>query len=156
MRKDVLPEEIKELVSNILRDNAAEPVDITYKREGAVRILRILADKEGGITIDECAKLNRIISDTMDKEGFIDENYVLEISSPGLDRPLKTKKDFLRLKGKKIHAYTYEPIDGKREIIGVLEGVEGDNITIFDKKAKLTKVPLNKISKATFDYKSLV
>ena len=156
MQKDVLLDRIKNIVSNILSDNGIELADITYKREGHTRVLRILADKEGGITIDECARMNEIISEALDKEDFIEENYLLEISSPGLDRPLKTKKDFLRVKGKKIRIHTYESIDDKREFVGVLEAVEDDNITVSDENAKLTKVPLDKISKATFDYKSLL
>ncbi len=156
MQKDIVLDRIKEIVSKILCDNNIELVDITYKREGRVMVLRILADKEGGITVDECARMNEIISETMDREDFIDEKYSLEVSSPGLDRLLKTKKDFLRVKGKRIRVHTYEPIDGKKEFVGILEAVDDDNIAVSDKDARLIKMPLNKISKATFDYKSLL
>ena len=156
MQNDALLDRIRETVSNILRDNAIELVNITYKKEGHVRVLRILADKDVGITIDECARMNGVIGEILDKEDFIGENYILEVSSPGLDRPLKTKNDFLKIKGKRIRVHTYEPIEGKKEFVGVLEAVDDDNIAISDKNAKLTKMPLNKISKATFDYKSLI
>ncbi len=156
MQNDTLLNRIRETVSNILRDNAIELVGITYKKKGHVRVLRILADKDAGITIDECAKMNGVIAEVLDKEDFIDENYILEVSSPGLDRPLKTKNDFLKIKGKRIRVHIYEPIEGKKEFVGVLVAVDDDNIAISDKNAKLTKMPLNKISKATFDYKSLI
>ena len=156
MEKDAASDRLKDAVSNILRGNGIELVDMTFKKEGGVRFLRILADKEGGITVDECAKLNGIIGEALDGEGAISEKYILEVSSPGLDRPLKTKEDFLRLKGKRIRVHTYEPIEGKREFAGVLEAVEDDNISVSEKGSKLTKMPLNKISKATFDYKSLL
>ena len=156
MQEDIAFDRIKDLVSEILRDNKIELVDITYKREGSSKVLRVLADKESGITVEECARMNTVISEALDKDNIIDEKYLLEVSSPGLDRHLKTINDFLRIKGKKIRAHTYEPIDGKKEFLGVLETAEDDSISMRDENAKLIKIPLNKISKATFDYKSLI
>ncbi len=156
MQNDILLDRIKDIVANILRDNGIELVDITYKKRQSIRALRILADKESGITADECARMNEIIGEVLDKEDFIGEKYILEVSSPGLDRPLKTKKDFLRIKGKKIRIHTYELIDGRREFVGILQAVEDDGISVIGEDVKLAKVPYSKISKATFDYKSLV
>ena len=156
MKEDILFEKIKETASNVLRDNGIELVDMIYRREGSVMVLRVLADMESGITIDECARMNEAIGEVLDKGDVIPEKYILEVSSPGLDRPLKTKKDFLRLKGKRIRIHAYEPIEGRKEFVGLLESVEEDNIAISDENSKLTKIPLNKISKAIFDYKSLL
>jgi ribosome maturation factor RimP len=156
MQKDTLLEKVKDIVSDIFRDERIELVDISYRRERGRRVLRILADTENGITVDECARMNEVIGEALDAENLMEENYLLEVSSPGLDRPLKTHKDFLRIKGKKIHVHTYEAIEGKKEFVGVLEGVEDDNISLSCEQEKLTKVPLSKIAKATLDYKSLI
>lgn len=155
MQEDSVFEKAREIVSNILNDNKIELVEMTYRREGGRRVLRILVDTEGGISIDECAKLNEIIGETLDAQDIINEHYILEVSSPGLDRPLKSKNDFLRLKGKRIRAHTYEPIAGKREFAGVLEVVSDDSIGILE-DAHMITIPLDKISKATFDYLNLI
>ena len=140
MKEDVLFDMIKDIVSNTLRGNGIGLVDITYRKEGRLMVLRILADKKGGITIDECAKMNETIGETLDKEDFIPEKYILEVSSPGMDRPLKTKEDFLRLLGKRLRVHTYEPIEGRREFAGALEGVEGDSIAVSCGNSKSTKI----------------
>ena len=152
MQKDILLDKIKDIVSNIFRDKRIELVDVTYKGKGSTKVLRILADTEKGITVDECAKMNEIVGEALDREDFIDENYILEISSPGLDRPLKTKRDFLRIKSKRIRVYTFAPIDEKKEFIGTLQTVADSSITVFDNDTKLIKIPFDKISKATLDY----
>ncbi len=156
MAKDSLQDRVKDIVCAALRDNGAELVDMTHRKEGKRKVLRVLADKEAGITVEECARMNEIIGEALDKEDFMDEYYILEVSSPGLDRPLKTKADFLRIKGKRVRVHTYEPIDGRREFAGILEAVEDDSIGVYEENAKLIKMPLSKISKATFDYKSLI
>lgn len=156
MQKDELLTRIRDIVSNIFDEHKIELVDMTYRREGGVKVLRILADKDNGITVDECAKMNEIVGETLNREDFINENYVLEISSPGLDRPLKTKKDFARVKGKRIRVYTFAPIDEKKEFVGALETVDEDNITVSSDNAKFTKIPIDKISKATLDLKNLI
>lgn len=156
MQDEDLLNKIRDIVSNIFRDNKMELVDITYRREGGVKVLRILADTETGITADECARMNELIGEALDKEDFIDESYILEISSPGLDRPLKTKQDFMRIKGKRIRVYTYTPIDKKKEFIGILEAVDDSSITVSDDSTKLTNIPFDKISKATLDYKDIL
>jgi len=151
MQDEYLLNKIQEIASNIFRDNKIELVAITFRREGGVRVLRILADKENGITVDECAMMNKIVGEALDREDFINENYVLEISSPGLDRPLKTKGDFFRIKGKRIHLFTFVPIAGKKEFIGEVDSVDDTGITVH-KDAELTKIPFDKISKATLDF----
>jgi ribosome maturation factor RimP len=129
---------------------------MTYRKEGSRKVLRILADKGGSITLEECARMNEIIGGALDSADFMEDNYILEVSSPGLDRPLKTRADFERIKGKRIRAHTYEPVDGKRELAGVLQAVEDDSIIVSDEGGKQIKIQLDKISKATFDYKSLI
>jgi len=156
MRDEHLLNKIRDIISGIFRENKIELIDITYKRETGRKVLKILADTESGITMDECAKMNEIIGEVLNRENFIDENYILEISSPGLDRPLRTKQDYLRIKGKRIRVYTFALIDGRKEFVGSLKTVDDNNITISSDDARLTNIPLDKISKATLDYKSLI
>ena len=100
MAKDALTDRVKDIIAPILGDNQIELVGITYKKEGSRKVLRILADKAEGITLEECARMNETISEVLDKADFMEDNYILEVSSPGLDRPLKTKADFLRIRAR--------------------------------------------------------
>lgn len=152
MQKEELLTRIRDMVSSIFDENKIELVDLTYRKEGGVKVVRILADTESGITVDECAKMNEVVGEILDREDFMDENYILEISSPGLDRHLKTKNDFARVKGRRIRVRTFVPIYEKKEFVGTLETVEDGSITLFDDNSKLTKIPLDKISKTTLDF----
>lgn len=156
MQKTELLEKIKATTTGVLNDSNIELIDIVYRREGKRRILRILADTETGITMGECAKMNGLIGEVLDKEGLIDESYILEVSSPGLDRPLRTKGDFLRMKGKKIRIYTYVPIEGKKEFLGAVQVADDAEVTILGDDTIITKIPLDKISKALLNYESLL
>lgn len=148
-------ERVRTMVSGMLAGQGIELVDVTYKRQGGARVLKALVDKEGGITLEECARLNGYIGAALDEGEVIGEHYILEVSSPGLDRPLKTERDFKRLIGKRVLVHTYEPIGGRRELSGVLKDVRQDGISVSEKGAEAVKIPLSKISKATFDYKGL-
>lgn len=98
---------------------------------GATRILQIMADKpEGGIEVDHCGDISTAVSAVLDVEDPIEENYVLEVSSPGIDRPLTRLKDFEMWKGWEARIETTELIDGRRRFKGMLAGVEGDEVLI--------------------------
>lgn len=152
MQKEELLTRIRDKVSNVFDENKVELVDLTYRKEGGVKVLRILVDTESGITVEECAKMNEVVGEALDREDFMDENYILEVSSPGLDRPLKTKNDFARIKGKRIRVHTFVPIDEKKEFVGILETVDDEGIAVFVKDTKSVDIPLDKISKATLDF----
>ena len=142
-------ERVKELISSYLEENNIELVDITYKREqGGVMMLRLLADTPEGITIAECEELNNYISEALDKEDVIGERFLLEVSSPGLDRPIVTDRDFVRVMGKELDIRIYEPIDGKREHQGKLIGMDKENVVI-ESGGISTVIPRAKIAKAT-------
>ena len=110
MGKGSVTESIEELVTPITEENRLELVDVEYKKEGKNWFLRIFIDKEGGVTVDDCTRVSREIEDLIDVEEVVPTSYVLEVSSPGLDRPLKKEKDFLRFKGKRAQVTTYTPI----------------------------------------------
>ena len=141
--KEMIIEKVKDLTSNLLRDKAIELVDIIYRREQGGMVLRLLVDKEGGITLGECSDLNSKIGDMLESEDIIFDKYTLEVSSPGLDRLLKTKRDFERVIGKKVRVHTYAPVNDKRDCEGVVSKVDDEKVVIGE-----VGIPLEKISKA--------
>lgn len=140
---------VKELATSLLEEKAIALVDITYKRQGPSTVLKLIVDKKDGVTVDECAWVSQKLGDALDKDNIITEKYVLEVSSPGLDRPLKAKKDFERVKGQLARINTYGPIEDKREHIGKVFSCDEEFVTIEVKDTNaVTKIPLNKIAKA--------
>jgi len=156
MRKEEILAKVRDTVLRIFGEKDIELVDMTYRREGNTNVLRILADTRDGITVDECARMNVILGEALDRENCMDENYVLEISSPGLDRPLKTQKDYSRVIGKRVQVYTYAPIQDRKEFNGSLESVDESGVTISSHDCVSTRIPFDKISKATLDYKNIM
>ncbi|MDP3790352.1 MAG: ribosome maturation factor RimP [Candidatus Omnitrophota bacterium] len=152
MQKNDIIDKIKVIISNILQRNGIELIDITYRRESGGNVLRISADTENGITIGECAKMNEVISEALDESNIIEDKYILEVSSPGLDRPLKTKNDFLRAKGKKIRVHTYMPIDNKKEFIGNLEDANEKEASVLTDSGTRVSISFDKISSARLDF----
>ena len=104
--------------------------DVEYVKEGGTWYLRAYIDKPGGILVDDCEAVSRELSDLLDEEDFIEEAYILEVSSPGLGRPLKKEKDFLRSIGKEIEIRTYRMIDGQKEFRGILKEFDKHTVTI--------------------------
>ncbi|MFA6609692.1 MAG: ribosome maturation factor RimP [Candidatus Omnitrophota bacterium] len=138
---------VKELIAGYLADHGIELVEIIYRREQEGMVLRLLVDTPQGITIQECEELNKYIGDTLDKEDFISDHYIIEVSSPGLDRPIVTDRDFERSMGKELTISLYEPISGNRRHEGKLVETDKDNIAI-DSGGVKTILPRNKIAKA--------
>jgi ribosome maturation factor RimP len=125
-----IEEKVTELVTPLIEENHLELVDVEYVKEGSDYYLRIYADKEGGITIGDCERVNRAMSDIMDENDFIKEAYILEVSSPGLTRPLKKDKDFARSIGKLVEVKTFKKIDDFKEFEGELLAYDDESITI--------------------------
>jgi ribosome maturation factor RimP len=144
-----LTEELKVLIEGYLKEQGLELVEFTCRYEGRDLVLRILADRpEGGITLEECAGINANIGSLLDERGVLQQPYLLEVSSPGIDRPMKTKKDFLRQAGKEARILLREPVNGKWEMQGAIKGAD-DNSVYIDIQGSAVEVPLSKISKAT-------
>ena len=114
----------------VLEEHHFELVDVEYVKEGGSWYLRAYIDKPGGITVDDCEAVSRVLSDRLDEEDFIEESYILEVSSPGLGRPLKKEKDYIRNMGELIEIRTYRPIDKQKEFLGVLKAYDDDTVTI--------------------------
>lgn len=141
----------KELVQPILDERDLELVDIEYVKEGKNWYLRLYIDKEGGIDITECGIVSEQLSDKLDEADPIKDPYFLEVSSPGVERPLKKKEDFEKNLNKNMYIKLYEAIDGEKEYEGILKEFKNDILTLEYKvktRKKLVEIPYEKIAKA--------
>ena len=141
----------EELVQPILQESNLELVDIEYVKEGKNWFLRVYIDKDGGIDITECGRVSEQLSEQLDKHDPIKDPYFLEVSSPGAERPLKRKQDFLKYLNQPIYVKLYEPIDGTKEYQGMLLNFADDTVTMEYKektRKKQVEIPYNKIAKA--------
>ncbi|GAA0298484.1 ribosome maturation factor RimP [Gracilibacillus halotolerans] len=148
----------EELVTPILTKMDLELVDIVFEKEGANSFLRVYIDKAGGVDIEECSKVSEQLSEKLDEADPITEAYFLEVSSPGVERPLKKKEDFQAHVGSYVYIKSFEPISGEKEFTGTIKEFENDTIylTYKDKtKEKEVEIPFAKVAKAhlavTFD-----
>ena len=113
-----------------------ELVDVEYVKEAGNWYLRFYIDKEGGITVDDCEAVSRIFSDQLDELDFIEDAYIMEVSSPGLGRPLKKEKDYARSMGKEVEIRTYRPINKEKEFYGILSAYDESSVTITTEEQK--------------------
>ncbi len=129
-KRDTYESRTEALLLPIMEANQFELVDVEYVKEGSNWYLRAYIDKEGGISIDDCELVSRALSDLLDQEDFIEEAYILEVSSPGLLRPIKKDKDFQRNVGKEIEVHLFKMMDKKKELIGILTAFDADTLTL--------------------------
>lgn len=125
----------EKLLLPVTEENGVEIYDVEYVKEGGDWYLRAYIDKEGGVTIEDCEKVSRAISDIMDREDFIEDKYILEVSSPGLGRALKKDKHLARSIGEEVEVKTYKPIEKQKEFAGILKAFDEESITIETKEA---------------------
>jgi ribosome maturation factor RimP len=146
-RQEIITE-LKNIIGEYLRVQGLDLVDLIYRYEGQGLTLRVLTDRPcGGINLKECSHLNYEISRILDEKGILETRYILEISSPGLDRPLKTKSDFERCINRKARFFLSEPINSKIELEGIITKVE-NNAVYIDIEGEATQIPLIKLTKA--------
>lgn len=130
LKKADIEQRCEALVTPIIDENHFELVDVEYVKEGADYYLRVYADKEGGITIDDCVLISRALEQKLDEEDLIPDAYILEVSSPGLGRPLKKDKDFKRSIGREVDLKLYQAMDGEKEFTGTLKAYDAETVTI--------------------------
>jgi ribosome maturation factor RimP len=141
-------EAVEKLAKPILEQEGLELVDIEYKKEGTQWFLRIFIDREERpVDLDDCSRVSEKLSDVLDEADPIPGAYILEVSSPGAERPLKKEKDFHKAVGKNVHITTYEPIEGQKVFDGVLTQYDGTQLTVQEKK-KSFQIPIEKVAKA--------
>lgn len=129
-KKETYEAKAEALLAPILDSFGFELVDVEYVKEGSNWYLRGYIDKDGGITVEDCADVSRIFNDKLDEEDFIEDSYIMEISSPGLGRPLKKEKDYVRSMGKELEIRTYRAVEREKEFYGILTGYDADSVTI--------------------------
>ena len=141
---------VKELTQTLLDNSNIELVDIEYRGEGRGKVLRIYIDKENGVTIDDCADLSRELSVLLDINDVIADRYTLEVSSPGLRRPLKKKKDFKRFEGNLVLIKTNELINNRKVFKGILKKCFEDHL-VMEVDGESYEIPFFEIKKANLE-----
>ncbi len=129
-RREEYEQKTEQLLEPIVTELEFELVDVEYVKEGGTWYLRAYIDKPGGITVDDCEAVSRRFSDILDREDYIEDSYVFEVSSPGLGRPLKKEKDFKRSIGEEVEIRTYRAIDRQKEFTGILTRYDESTVTI--------------------------
>ena len=129
-KREDFEQRTEELLIPILEKYEFELVDVEYVKEAGTWYLRAYIDKPGGIAINDCEVVSRELSDLLDQKDFIDDSYILEVSSPGLGRPLKKERDFARSIGAEVEIRTYRMVEGRKEFTGVLEEYDSESVTV--------------------------
>lgn len=131
--------EVEKIVEELLENTALELVAVDYVKERDW-YLRVFIDKEGGVDLDDCQDLSRKLEELLDAQDIIKTSYILEVSSPGLDRELKKPRDFQREMGKDIDVSLFAPLDGKKVVTGPLSAYDGETINVGDMAISMDKV----------------
>jgi ribosome maturation factor RimP len=143
-----LVENIKQSTSYLFTDSGFVLVELRAFRKNRKVNLRFLVDRStGGITLNECAQLNSQIGEIIDRKQLLEESYILEVSSPGADRPLVSLDDFSRSIGRNVRLFLREPINNKTELTGSIKGIEAEEV-IFLVESECIRVPIDNIAKA--------
>jgi ribosome maturation factor RimP len=147
----VVAKRVTSLLEPILDEMGFELVDVEYLSNYGKWVLRLYIDKETGVTIDDCVRVSREIGDIIDVKGVVTHEYTLEVSSPGIDRPLRKEKDFVGAVGKKVKVRTITPMNGRRNFIGYLKDFENGTIYI-EMDGGSVALPWAEVDKANLVY----
>lgn len=129
-KRETYEQKTEELLMPLIEQHRFELVDVEYVKEGGSWYLRAYIDKPGGITVDDCEVISRALSDLLDEHDFIEDAYILEVSSPGLGRPLKKDKDFARSIGEEIEIRTFRAVSHQKDFTGILKEYDKEKIVI--------------------------
>ena len=153
-KRETYEQRTEELISPIIEQNQFELVDVEYVKEGGTWYLRAYIDKPGGITVDDCEVVSRALSDLLDKHDFIEDAYVLEVSSRGLGRPLKKEKDFARSIGEEVDVRTFRAISHQKEFTGILRDYDKEKIVLEMEDQELLEIARADIAliRLSFDF----
>jgi ribosome maturation factor RimP len=141
-------DKIKETIEPILQEEQVELVEVIFRREDGRQVLRLLVNKDKGIQLSDCIKLNEKIGRVLDENDIMQESYVIEVDSPGIDRPFKAKRDYERAIGRLVRVTLNERISDKKEYIARLEEVSDAGVKIDVEKKGLIEIPFEKIVRA--------
>ena len=150
MGKPKIEDIVKDMTEPIVEALGLELVDIEYLKEGGSWFLRIFIDKPEGITHDDCQAVSERIGLILDEKDPIPQSYILEVSSPGIERPLKKPADFERFRGHKVRASIFSPVNGQKEFIGELVGLENGHVVINVKNQNVS-LPLEHVARVRLE-----
>ncbi|TYC87145.1 ribosome maturation factor RimP [Acetobacterium wieringae] len=139
---------LEELAAPVVESLGYELTDLTFEKKGKDWYLTLFIDSENGISLEDCEKVSRPVSEMLDEQDPIEQSYFFEVSSPGMDRPLKKEKHFLSNLDKKIAVHLFAPMDGKKDIEGVLKSYTTDELTLELETGELLTLENSKIAKA--------
>lgn len=154
MNKKSIESSVQKLVKEIVHNTDIELVDIEYVKEGPFMYLKVFIDKPGGITVDDTADISRVLNKKLDEVDLIKEQYFLEVSSPGIERPFKTDADYQKNIGETVEAKLYKPIDGTKAVKGILKEKNENNVVILlgEEIITIELKDISKINKVIVDF----
>lgn len=130
-KREFYEQRAEALILPILNSLGLTSVDTEYVKEAGEYYLRFYIDKDGGVTIGDCETVSRAVSESLDREDFIPDSYILEVSSPGLGRAIKKEKDFVRNRNREVELKLFQPYEGKKEYMGLLKAFDPDTVTVL-------------------------
>jgi ribosome maturation factor RimP len=145
-----IAKEVAQEIENLLVRDDFELVHVEYLRGRRPPLLRVFVDKEGGVTVDDCQRVSLLISPVLDASSLFTSRYVLEVSSPGFDRPLTKEKDFVRFAGRPVKVKTHSSIRGNTVFRGTMQGLEGSDL-VLDVDGSRVEIPVSEIAVARLD-----
>jgi ribosome maturation factor RimP len=149
--KSLFIEQIEQIVAPVLQEHAAELVDAQFVHEHGQWVLRFFLDKAGGITLDDCGTISEHIGRILDAADVVKQHYSLEVSSPGINRPLKKEADYERFIGERVDATLYAPLNGRRHFKGTIQSVNAGVVVVEEAPQQTFALPLADIAKAKLD-----
>ena len=150
MAPNEIVDHVRAIADPLLTNEGMELVEVNYRRESRGWVLRLTIDKEGGVTLDDCSRVSQQVGRELDVEDFISSPYVLEISSPGLTRTLRSEKDFIKYCNRLIKLRTFDPINSRQQFKGKLLSVSNNQIEL-EMEEGIVQIPLAKIAKANLE-----
>jgi len=150
MTEREIVDRVRAMIHPIVLDEGMEVVDIEYRRESGGWVLRVILDKEGGVTLDDCSRVSQEVGRSLDVEDIIQTSYTLEVSSPGLTRPLKTEKDFTKYLHRMVKVKTVDSIQNRRQFKGRLQGVSEKGVEILV-DGRIYQISLSNVAKANLE-----
>lgn len=146
MSKNSIETSVYKIIQDIIKSTVYAIIDVEYVKEGPFKYLKVYIDKPEGITVDDCTEISHALSKKLDELDLISEQYFLEVSSPGLERPFKTESDYIKNINEKVEVKLYKPLDGKKIITGILLEKKENNI-VLDSENQIVTIELKDISK---------
>jgi ribosome maturation factor RimP len=150
LKFEKLLQEVQGVIEPILQSQGLELVDLEYQRESQAWVLRIYLDREGGVTLEDCTGVSHEVGAVLEVKDLIPNPYTLEVSSPGLTRPLKKPEDFNKFRNQLVKIKLYEPLEGRKNFTGTLLGLEEDRVRV-EVDQQVFELPFERIAKANLE-----